>query len=66
MRELGFVPPKGTRVTVHDSTADVRYMVLPMRPPGTEGMDEEELADLVTRNALIGLNVPRTPAAAQA
>jgi nitrile hydratase len=41
-------------------------MVLPMRPPGTEGMDEEELADLVTRDALIGVNVPRTPAAAQA
>jgi nitrile hydratase len=66
MREFGFVPPEGTRVAVHDSTADVRYMVLPMRPPGTEGMDEEELADLVTRDALIGVNVPRTPAAAQA
>lgn len=50
------------RVTVHDSTADVRYMVLPMRPPGTGGMDEEELASLVTRGCLIGTGVPRTPA----
>jgi nitrile hydratase len=63
MREFGFVPPEGTRVAVHDSTADVRYMVLPMRPPGTEGMDEAELAGLVTRDSLIGVGVPRTPAA---
>jgi len=61
MREFGFEPPEGTRVAVHDSTADVRYMVLPMRPPGTEGMDEGELAGLVTRDALIGVGVPRTP-----
>ena len=63
MREFAFVPPEGTRVAVHDSTADVRYMVLPMRPPGTEGMDEAELAGLVTRDSLIGVGVPRTPAA---
>jgi nitrile hydratase subunit alpha len=66
MREFGFVPPEGTRVAVHDSTADVRYMVLPMRPPGTDGMDEEELSDLVTRDSLIGTGVLRTPTAAQA
>ena len=65
MREFGFEPPEDTRVAVHDSTADVRYMVLPMRPPGTEGMDEEELSDLVTRDSLIGVGVPRTPAGAQ-
>lgn len=64
MREFGFEPPEGTRVAVHDSTADVRYMVLPMRPSGTEGMDEEELADLVTRDALIGTGVPAGPARA--
>ncbi|QIN82113.1 nitrile hydratase subunit alpha [Rubrobacter tropicus] len=64
MREFGFEPPGETRVAVHDSTADVRYMVLPMRPPGTEGLDEEGLADLVTRDCLIGVNVPRTPALA--
>ncbi len=64
MREFGFVPPEGTRVAVHDSTADVRYMVLPMRPPGTEGMDEGELAGLVTRDSLVGTGVAVTPARA--
>jgi nitrile hydratase subunit alpha len=59
MREFGFEPPEGVEVLVHDSTADVRYMVLPMRPPGTEGMDEEELAGLVTRDSLVGASVPR-------
>jgi len=59
MREFGFEPPDGVEVAVHDSTADVRYMVLPMRPPGTEDLDEENLAALVTRDALIGVNVPR-------
>ena len=61
MREFGFEPPEGTRVAVHDSTADVRYMVLPMRPPGTDGLDEEELAGLVTRDSLIGTGVPAPP-----
>ena len=65
MREFGFEPPEGTSVAVHDSTADVRYMVLPMRPPGTDGMDEAALAGLVTRDSLIGTGVPRTPTVAQ-
>jgi nitrile hydratase len=60
MREFGFEPPESVEVLVHDSTADVRYMVLPMRPAGTEGMDEEELAGLVTRDSLVGAGVPRT------
>jgi nitrile hydratase subunit alpha len=59
MREFGFEPPEDVEVLVHDSTADMRYMVLPMRPPGTEGMSEEELAELVTRDSLIGVAVPR-------
>ena len=59
MREFGFEPPDGVEVVVHDSTADVRYMVLPMRPPGTEGLAVKNLAALVTRDALIGVNVPR-------
>ena len=59
MREFGFEPPEGVEVAVHDSTADVRYMVLPMRPPGTDGLGEEELARLVTRDALIGVDLPR-------
>ena len=61
MREFGFEPPEGVEVAVHDSTADARYMVLPMRPLGTEGMDEADLAALVTRDALIGVSLPRTP-----
>src|ERR687885_308253 len=59
MREFGFDPPKDPEILAHDSTADMRYMVLPMRPPGTEDMDEEELAELVTRDSLIGVSVPR-------
>ena len=59
MREFGFEPPDEVEVVVHDSTADVRYMVLPMRPPGTEDLDEEELAGLVTRDSLVGVSVPR-------
>ena len=46
-------------IRVHDSTADMRYMILPMRPAGTEGMSEEALAKLVTRDSLIGVTVPR-------
>jgi nitrile hydratase subunit alpha len=59
MREFGFEPSEGVEVIVHDSTADARYMVLPMRPPGTEDMKEDELAGLVTRDSLVGVNVPR-------
>ena len=46
-------------IRVHDSTADMRYLVLPMRPAGAEGMSEAELAGLVTRDSLIGVTVPR-------
>ena len=59
MREFGFELPESVRVAVHDSSADVRYMVLPMRPPGAEGMSEEDLAGLVTRDCLVGSNIPR-------
>ncbi|HEX5847709.1 MAG TPA: nitrile hydratase subunit alpha [Rubrobacter sp.] len=61
MREFGFETPEGVEVVVYDSTADVRYMVLPMRPSGTEDLDEEDLARLVTRDCLVGANVPRAP-----
>lgn len=61
MREFGFEPSEGVEVAVYDSTADVRYMVLPMRPSGTGSLDEEDLAALVTRDALIGAGVPRGP-----
>jgi nitrile hydratase len=61
MREFGFDLPEDVEVLVHDSTADVRYMVLPMRPSGTEGLDEQELARLVTRDSLVGVSVPQAP-----
>ena len=58
MREFG-LEVDDVEVAVHDSSADVRYMVLPMCPADTEGMIEEELAKLVTRDCLIGTAVPR-------
>ena len=66
MSEFGFDPDESVEVAVHDSTADIRYMVLPMRPPGTEDMSEEELASLVTRDDLVGVSVPRFEGAARA
>ncbi len=62
MREFGFEPSENVEVRVHDSTADVRYMVFPMRPEGTEGMGEEELAGLVTRDSLVGVTAPKATA----
>jgi nitrile hydratase subunit alpha len=59
MREFGFEPSEGIEVVVYDSTADARYMVLPMRPPGTENLSENELASLITRDSLVGVSVPR-------
>jgi nitrile hydratase len=55
LAEFGTRLAAGVRVRVHDSTADMRYMVLPMRPAGTDGWSEERLAGLVTRDALIGV-----------
>ena len=60
LRELGLELPENKRVAVHDSSADLRYLVLPQRPEGTEGMSEDELAALVTRGSLIGTDVPDT------
>jgi nitrile hydratase len=62
MREFGFEVEDEVKVAVHDSSADVRYMVLPMRPSNTEGMSEEELTRLITRDCLVGVSVPREPA----
>jgi nitrile hydratase len=53
--EFGLDLDEGVTVHVHDSSAEVRYMVLPERPPGTEGLTEDELAALVTRDAMIGV-----------
>ena len=49
------------QIRVHDSTADMRYLVMPMRPQGTEGWDEARLASLVTRDCMIGVAIPAAP-----
>ena len=55
MQEFGLELPDDVEVRVHDSTADIRYLVLPMRPEGTEELSETELARLVTRDSMIGV-----------
>ncbi len=62
LREFGVTLPDDTEVRVWDSTAEVRYLVLPERPAGTEGMSEEELAALVTRDSMIGVAKVAPPA----
>ena len=59
LAEFGTEIGPDVTIRVHDSTADMRYLVLPMRPAGTEGMREEALAKLVTRDSLIGVTLPR-------
>jgi len=63
LAEFGVELLPGQTVRVYDSTADLRYLVLPMRPAGTEGMSEEALAALVTRDCMIGTGLPPAPAA---
>jgi len=59
LKEFGVEIREDIQIRVHDSTADMRYMVLPMRPAGTEGWSEERLATLVTRDSMIGVALPR-------
>ena len=61
----GTVIPDAVQIRVHDSTADMRYLVLPMRPSGTESLGEHELAELVTRDSMIGVAFAREPAPVQ-
>ena len=61
LAEFGLVLPDDVSVRVHDSTADLRYLVIPMRPDGTERMNEAELAALVTRDCMIGVAQARRP-----
>ena len=63
LAEFGVDLPAGTEVRVWDSNAELRYLVLPKRPAGTEGMAEDELAELVTRDSMIGVGLPRSPGA---
>lgn len=60
LQEFGLDLPENKRIAVHDSSADLRYLVLPQRPEGTEEMSEDQLVALVTRDSLIGTDVPRT------
>ena len=61
MREFGLELNEDMQVRVVDSTADLRYLVLPRRPAGTDGMSEEELASLVTRDSMIGVSEALSP-----
>jgi len=61
LAEFGTKIGDDIEVRVHDSTAELRYMVLPMRPQGTEGMDEAALAALVSRDCMIGVTLPDNP-----
>jgi len=61
LAEFGLDLPAHVTIRVHDSTADMRYLVLPMRPAGTEGWEEERLAALVTRDSMIGVAVAKGP-----
>jgi nitrile hydratase len=58
LKEFGTVLPDSVTVRVHDSNADMRYVVVPLRPKGTEGWSEERLAELLTRDTLVGVTVP--------
>ena len=66
LAEFGVVLPAGTSIRVCDSTAEVRYLVIPQRPAGSEGLDEAALADLVTRDSMIGTGLALSPGAAVA
>ena len=57
LEAFGTVLPDGVEVRVHDSTAELRYMVIPLRPEGTGGLDEAALAELISRDAMIGTAV---------
>jgi nitrile hydratase len=61
LKDFGIELPKDTEIRVWDSTAELRYLVLPVRPAGTEGWSEDKLADLVTRDSMIGTGVAKRP-----
>ena len=61
LREFGVELPDSAEIRVWDSTAETRFVVLPMRPKGTEGWSEERLAELVTRDSMIGTGLPKQP-----
>ncbi len=62
LADFGITLPEGTAIRVWDSTAEVRYLVIPQRPAGTEGLSEAQLAELVTRDSMIGTGLATSPA----
>ena len=64
LADFGVTLPRETEIRVWDSTAETRFMVVPMRPAGTEDWDEERLAQLVTRDCMVGTGLPKDPQAA--
>ncbi len=66
LAEFGLELPESTQVRVWDSTAELRYLVIPERPDGTDGWSEEQLAELVTRDSMIGTGVALDPLAVSA
>lgn len=62
LKEFGTVLPGHVTVRVHDSNADMRYVVVPMRPAGTDGWSEEQLAEILTRDTLVGVTLPQARA----
>lgn len=64
LKQFGTELPDDVEIRVWDSTSEMRYLVLPQRPEGTEGWPDEQLAELVTRNSMIGVEKARNPAAA--
>ena len=63
LADFGVSLPDDVNISVWDSTSEMRYLVLPMRPAGTDGWSAERLASLVTRDAMIGVGLPRQPEA---
>ena len=61
LAEFGVRLPAEKKIRVWDSTAEIRYLVIPERPAGSDGLSEEELAELVTRDSMIGTGLPRSP-----
>jgi len=65
LADFGTALPETTRIRVWDSTAEVRYLVIPQRPAGTDGWSEDQLASLVSRDSMIGTRLADSPAAAR-
>jgi nitrile hydratase len=61
LAEFGVELPEDVRIRVWDSSAHIRYLVIPQRPARTDGLGEEELAELVTRDSMIGVGLARNP-----